>query len=485
MEEERKTKYTEMLNRFYPFGIGCMLYGILFTICLYKGFHGISMPVLIAATICGLFIVMKKLGTEFKKSDVFYMVCLQLLGISSCLTGDMYLIFFNVCGIVLLILSWLLCRFCDTAGWGFPKYLKEILNGIFVPIGYLNGFVKSAYRYFSDKDKEQTESSKAKYIWLGVLLGIPFVMVVTSLLVSADAVFGNIFKNLFQNIHLPERPIWLIILLVIGIFGSFAILGYFADEKISCEKQEHRTWEPMIAIAFLSFSTVVYLIFSVVQILYLFIGGFQLPDGYTYATYAHEGFYQLLAVCLINLIVLFICIGKFRESLCLKIILTIFSVCTYIMLASSVFRMILYVKVYQLTYLRLMTLWGLLVIGIVLAGCMITIWKNSFFLFQYAMIVVTVLYIMLSFARPGYIIAKYNLSDPNAKVDINYLLDMNSDVIPVLLESAQFEEMLSEEKDEYKMRNYQKLNQEMGVTDFNFSYYSANKKIVQKVGNIE
>ena len=513
MYYERNTKYTEMVNHFFPFGIGCLLYGILFTISLYKGFHGITMPILAIVTGVGIIGAVKKLGITIKKQSIFYILGIVLLGISSCLTGDGYLIFFNVCGIILLIFSWLLSAFCDTSKWGFPKYLKELINAVFVPIGYLNGFFKSLFNYFSDKEEEE-KSSKTKYVWLGILLGIPFVMVVTALLVSADAVFGNMFKNVFEKIRLPENPIWLFFLLVCGIIGSFAILGYFADEKIKEETKEGRNWEPLLAITFLSLSTVIYLVFSVVQILYLFIGGFQLPDGYTYATYAHEGFYQLLAVCLINLIVLFVCIGKFRDNLILKIILTIFSACTYIMLSSSVFRMILYIQVYQMTYLRLMTLWGLLVIGIVLLGCVITIWKNSFCLFQYAMIVVTVLYISLSLARPGYLIAKYNLADKKADVDIHYLLNLGTDAIPTYLESAQFEKNYLENKEEYdaylkangeiyndhkidqdgsyikrpwvyeKMRKYQEINTEMGILDFNFSYYKAGKKIQEKMGLI-
>ena len=31
----------KMIDDFRYFGIGCFLYGIFFTICLYKGFHGI------------------------------------------------------------------------------------------------------------------------------------------------------------------------------------------------------------------------------------------------------------------------------------------------------------------------------------------------------------------------------------------------------------------------------------------------------------
>lgn len=512
MIKEIQTKYDEMKAAFVPYGIGCLLYGLLFTVSLYKGFHGISMPVLMAATIVGLYLAMKKLETVFKKSDLFYIIGIQLLGISCCLTGDMVLIFFNVCGMFLLIISWMLSRFCNTSTWGFPKYLKEILKSIFIPIGYIDGFFKSLGQYF--EKKEEKTNSKAKYIWIGVLLGVPFVVIVTSLLVSADAVFGNLFQDLFKNIHLPENPVWMFFLLVIGILGSFGMLGYFANEKIKCDENEKRTWEPVVAITFLSFSTVVYLVFSVVQIMYLFIGGFALPEDYTYATYAHEGFYQLLAVCFINLIVLFICIGKFRENIVLKIILTVFSICTYIMLCSSAFRMILYVGVYQLTYLRLMTLWGLFVIGLVLIGCFITIWKNAFPLFQYATIIVAVLYITLSFARPGYVIAKYNLTGQNDNVDTRYLLDLNSDAVSVYLESPQFAKEIAEEKTAYeiyqdtngdmygsykrtengelifipelygKLKEYQNLAEDTGITDFNFSYYRVGKQIEKKVGKI-
>lgn len=57
---------------------------------------------------------------------------------------------------------------------------------------------------------------------------------------------------------------------------------------------------PVIAITFLSMITAVYLIFCVIQAVFLFTGGRLLPEGYTYSEYAHQGFFQLLfCVCLI------------------------------------------------------------------------------------------------------------------------------------------------------------------------------------------
>ncbi|MFR8843973.1 MAG: DUF4153 domain-containing protein [Waltera sp.] len=51
--------------------------------------------------------------------------------------------------------------------------------------------------------------------------------------------------------------------------------------------------------------------FSGIQIFGLFLGKMQLPEGYTYAQYAREGFFQLLAVSILNLILVLVCLSFF------------------------------------------------------------------------------------------------------------------------------------------------------------------------------
>lgn len=65
----------------------------------------------------------------------------------------------------------------------------------------------------------------------------------------------------------------------------------------------------------------------------------------------------------------------------LKVIMTVFSCCTFIMIASSAMRMILYVQTYQLTFLRVLVLWALVVISLLLIGCMVTVYRTDFPLF--------------------------------------------------------------------------------------------------------
>lgn len=475
MNEKMKIEENKLQQKFQFFGPACVLYGLLFTICLYRGFHGITMPVLGVATM-GMFILgFRQLEIQLKKSAWFYFAAWEILCISSCLTGSGVLIFFNTCGIILLTLSFLLTHFCRTKSWGFGKYLKEIFLVPFITIGYFGYPFKAASAYLEKRAKEKNKDSKAKYIWTGVLISIPLLLVVVSLLISADAVFRNLFTELFDNLHLPERPFYLCLLIVIGVFGSYSLLAYLTDGKIINETPEKKKWEPLTAITFLSILTIVYLVFSVIQISYLFIGGFSLPEGYTYAGYAREGFFQLLFVCLINLMLVLVCIARFREHNGLKLIMTIFSCCTYIMIASSAMRMILYVQTYQLTFLRVLVLWALVVISLLLAGCLITIYQTGFPLFSYAMVVVTVLYIGFSLARPDYWIAKYNLSS-KASADRAYLYELSTDALPAI---EQADVLSSEDEEGYNYywswgSQWNKC-EDMGILDFNFSYYHAKK----------
>ena len=155
----------------------------------------------------------------------------------------------------------------------------------------------------------------------------------------------------------------------------------------------------------------VYLLFCGIQVIYLFFGGGNLPDGYTYAGYAREGFFQLLAVSILNLVVVLVGIYLFSEHKVLKGILTVMSLCTFVMIVSSALRMIMYIRYYYLTFQRVLVLWALLVLFLLFVGVVRNIYVKDFDLFRYGIIVITVLYLAFSFSHPDYYIAKVNLDN--------------------------------------------------------------------------
>ena len=78
------TVYTKtMKEHFSFFGIGSLLYAIFYTFCLYKNASGITYPFFVAGTLFYFFFSMQKLGVPYKKSNIFYLVSIQLLGIST------------------------------------------------------------------------------------------------------------------------------------------------------------------------------------------------------------------------------------------------------------------------------------------------------------------------------------------------------------------------------------------------------------------
>ena len=120
---------------------------------------------------------------------------------------------------------------------------------------------------------------------------------------------------------------------------------------------------------------------------------------------------------LLNLVIVLLCMSFFRESRVLKGILTVMSFCTFVMIASSAMRMVIYIRYYYLTYLRILVLWGLALLALLFVGVVVQILKEDFPLFRYHMAVVAVLYLALSFAHPDYIIAKVNLANASADAD--------------------------------------------------------------------
>ena len=122
------------------------------------------------------------------------------------------------------------------------------------------------------------------------------------------------------------------------------------------------------------------------------------------------GFFQLLFVCIINVSLVLFFMGCFRENRFKKILLTVISGCTYVMIASSAFRMCLYIQNYRLTFLRVFVLWMLALIGVLLGGIVAQIYRQTFPLFRYTIVAVTIAVFAFGIVRPDYWIAKYDIA---------------------------------------------------------------------------
>ena len=428
-------------ENFHIFGLASFLYACLYALCMYKNDAGITYTLLVVGGLFFICYCLKKLDVAMKKESRFYMVSMVLLSISTFCTDDWRIIFFNKLGVFLLTISMVLGALYETKQWNLEKYLGSIIKVCIMSIGELGKPFIDLKWYC--KNKLEKKNNKYLYVLMGIAITIPVFIVVFALLASADIVFNDMAKNLLRDVDFSDAFNIALMILVV-FFITYCILAYCCKKTIKEEVEDSRKGEPLIAIPVVTILSILYIVFSGIQIVYLFLGRMQLPSGYTYAQYAREGFFQLLAVSIINLIIVLIGLYYFKPNKVLKAVLTIMSLCTFVMIASSAMRMMIYIMYYYLTFLRIFVLWSLLVLFLIFCGVIAYIVKESFPLFRYSMIVVTSLYIALSFSHPDYWIAKVNLDSTKATrseffrgsayEDYYLLSTLSADAAPVMID---------------------------------------------------
>lgn len=501
-------------------GAASAVYALFYTFCLYKNTSGITYPFFVAGTLCYLFFCMRRCGVPFgrgaQKEDEaadgvdgikvsaaaapksrteklemgFYSLCLLLLGISVCMTDDWKILWMTKSGIFLLTVSLALRCFYRTEGWTFSKYLCAVCRSILEMLHYIDTPFSDAFEAIKEKDKTR-KSKNLRCFLAGLLIAVPLLIVILALLLSADAVFSDLFKKLLGDFD------WLTLILICLMAAAAYVISYsfirgLITYRMPALSEKEKKGEPVAAITFTSLIAAIYLIFCAIQVVYLFLGKMQLPEGLTWAAYARQGFFQLLFVCLINLVLVLVCLALFKESKMLKAILTAISLMTYILIASSAYRMVLYIMNYYMTFLRLFVLWALAVIGIVFAGVIISIYRKNFPLFGYCTAVVSVCYLCFAFSRPDYQVARYDLSHMSAAYegtgdgadrnssgfeDYWYLADLSVDAAPLMAQETVREMWGETGAVQYYYDKVWKKTEDMGLRDFNFSRWSAKKSM--------
>ena len=420
-EEQKKAEAEKMEKSaqwFKTIAPGTILYAIVYAICMYKNPEGIGVPFCVGATLYFFCYYAKKFYGTARKCDIFLMITTVILGILSCTTDSEPIIFLNKLGIFLLAGIYLLELYFDVTGWSFMAYVKggwyAFWGGVsmmLVPFAEGSAFLKLMKAKKDKAPMDEKTKEKLLAIIIGIVVAVPVVFVLVLLLASADLYFREMSGNLIDSILYWETPElfnrdlfgFLGTILVAFVFG-YGLITYI-NTKDTIVKETARKGikaNPYIAISCSAMIAFVYLVFVGIQIFGLFMGALTLPDGYTYAEYARQGFFQLTFVCLFNVCMVLVCMACFEDNTVLKWIMAVISACTYVMLVSAAYRILLYISVYHLTFLRVFVLWAIAVMAIVMLGTTVFIFKKEFPIFRYMLVSITVLYIGFAVAHPDF-----------------------------------------------------------------------------------
>ena len=478
-------------ERFEIFGGFAFGYAMIYSVLMYRNYASICAVFMAVMTVWFMsFSIMRheknlpanggeqlSFGKLFGKQAklIPYYVGILLLGISVCRTDDSFLIVLDHLCILFLVCAGLLRYFDDLKSMGFIEYGLTVIEKMAEPFTCFDRFF-SDYRQYNGEHENARKRAKFVYILIGVVVAIPLLFVMISLLSSADQIFGDAVETLLGNIFLSWDAIWFLVFAFVALLFTYGIIVAAPFGSRHHRQTKAGTHEPIVAITAMGLLTLVYLLFSVIQILYLFTNNMSLPDDMTYAEYARQGFFQLMFVSVLNVILVLICHAIFRKSTVLNIVLTIMSACTYVMIASSALRMTMYIKAYDLTYMRILVFAALAVLAVVLAGVIVRIYTNRFPLVRYSMYVIVTVYIIVSFLRPAYLVARYNLENQNPKdVDFRYVTSLGADGAEEVYEFIVDNYMTGQNDDYYEYDNYKyddyynKYNNYKDIKGFSYS----------------
>lgn len=279
--------------------------------------------------------------------------------------------------------------------------------------------------------------SQSKQIVRGVIIAIPLLLVFVALFSAADPVFDRFFSGLLNlDIALPDHP-GIIAAAFVFICGAYAY-SFSEESKIrssaSAPKRPLGTIETSIILGSVN---ALFFLFIALQAGYFFGGAANIgADAYTYSEYARKGFFELIAIASLALLILLV-VEKFIERTVerhlapFKYLSAMMAVQVMVLMALAFNRLSLYESAYGFTTLRLYSHAFILLLALVYCILLHKIFidgrESRFGLRVFVALVAFVT--VMNFLNPDAFIASRNIERYYAtgKIDTEYLSELSSD----------------------------------------------------------
>jgi hypothetical protein len=288
----------------------------------------------------------------------------------------------------------------------------------------------------------------------GLALALPVLLVFTYLLSSADLIFADYVADLFSLDIFDHVAEWIwrgtiIVLLSVLLAGglALALTRRAEDEEQSALERGLAQLPGHLAIGFIETTTVLVLVnmlfaaFVGIQFTYLFGGAANVTEaGYTFADYARRGFFELLTVAILTMLLvlglnwlsrrenkgqirLFNGLGSVLVGLVL------------VMLVSAWRRMALYEAAFGYTELRLIVYVCMAWLAVTLVWFWLTLWVRPDRFAIGALLAVMGFVVSLNLINPDAFIARQNLDRyaRSGDLDVAYLASLSDDAVPQLV----------------------------------------------------
>ncbi len=452
--------------------ITSMLLGLLFYIFMFK-YLGVSMAVY-CLIIFGVFITINKSRITTSFEGYFFLAISLALSITYGIFNNPVFRMLNIIIIPICILT----SFLFFTYGKIPFTLDNILINIF-KLEFINSIRISTKVpiYIIDIAKNSGSEKKktiTKGIVKGLIVAIPLLLITLSLLLGADDVFRYYVEDFiyaFGNFDGGE-----LFKLVFSIGISLYFWGLFkslAENEKPLEKGNSKSYniDVISILTLLIIINILYTVFTYIQVTHLYtMNSSSLPSSFNYSEYARSGFFQLVFVAFMNIVI--ITVLKFivkSENLTmnkvLNILYTLTTLYTLNMVVSAMYKMNLYIDFYGYTRLRVLVQCFTLFLGVLLVLLSIYIWYNKS-MFKYGIIIGAILYVTLNFVNIDNYIAKNNIT--LGANDTYYLTCLSSDAYTSMMTGHKNGTIDDTTFAEWKMYNTREMKHW-----YQYNYYSS------------
>jgi len=266
----------------------------------------------------------------------------------------------------------------------------------------------------SSQNLKITKNHPLLRVLLGLFIALPFLAIIIALMISADQVFAVIIRGFFEgddDFNFARFFGHIIVVVIATVFMA----GYVYKAKFMAKSNvsfKILTLDKIVALAFLSAINLLFLAFCYIQLAYLFMGGFNtLPGEIVFAEYARQGFFQLLFITIINFFVIIIFLQIFSHHArtgVVRLMLTLLIIFTGVLIASSFYRMNMYMSVFGFTPLRMAVITFLVMEVIFIAVSFIALYKDKFDIMRVYLITGMIFLVIANITASGFVSGKLN-----------------------------------------------------------------------------
>lgn len=271
-----------------------------------------------------------------------------------------------------------------------------------------------------------------------ILITVVLLVVFGSLFAWADAAFAGIVKNLIPDLDLTAIRDGVLKFVIIGLFTAGALFLILAPPDLSRSERPAKGGVGTVVVVMpLGALILLFAGFVAVQFNYLF--GQTAPAGHTFSSYAVQGFYQLVTVTVLTLIVIGLAARlapkqTARDRTVLRGLLGALVLLSLVIVASAVYRLGLYMDAFSWTQRRLLSgaveiYLGFVFLLVVVAGIRLrAAWFPRAVIASFA-----VMMLALAVLSPDRFIAERNIDRfESASFDLEYLQVLSSDAVDEL-----------------------------------------------------